>query len=254
MPQAKPLFGTPLNRAHPLAQGLVGCWLLNEQSGPRGLDQSPFANPVGFVGTGWGTGPYGSALICTRGLGSPVLTTLANTYLPLGNAARSVTCTIKRTAVETTANYCFGYGTSSPTNLFSIDAAVPANSHVRVVGYADDWDTGYVLPANEWHTLTVTYNGINRLTLYVDGAYQATTTSYTFNTLIGAVRMCLNGWPGGTYPFTGLQSHAMIWSRCLSAAEVAHQAAFPFAMFDTNSNYQLDPSQVNTPILTGFPI
>lgn len=36
----KPLLGTPINWSHPLAKGLVGCWLMNEGSGDRVNDYS----------------------------------------------------------------------------------------------------------------------------------------------------------------------------------------------------------------------
>lgn len=40
----KPLPGIQLNCSHPLAKGLVGCWLFNEGSGIRAYDLSPYKN------------------------------------------------------------------------------------------------------------------------------------------------------------------------------------------------------------------
>jgi hypothetical protein len=36
--------------AHPLAKGLVGCWLLNENAGTRALDLSPYQNHLTLIG------------------------------------------------------------------------------------------------------------------------------------------------------------------------------------------------------------
>ena len=40
----RPLPGARLNMSHPLAKGLVGCWLLNENGGMRAMDLSPYNN------------------------------------------------------------------------------------------------------------------------------------------------------------------------------------------------------------------
>ena len=40
----RPTFPAQLNMAHPLARGLVGCWLLNEEGGLRAFDSSPYGN------------------------------------------------------------------------------------------------------------------------------------------------------------------------------------------------------------------
>ena len=46
----RPLPGARLNTAHPLARGLVGCWLLNENGGLRAMDLSPYGNHGLLVG------------------------------------------------------------------------------------------------------------------------------------------------------------------------------------------------------------
>ena len=46
----RPLPGARLNMSHPLAKGLVGCWLLNENGGIRAMDLSPYGNHGLLVG------------------------------------------------------------------------------------------------------------------------------------------------------------------------------------------------------------
>lgn len=66
----KPLFGTPLNRDHPLAQGMQVCWLLNENTGLYAYDSSGLGNHGTLINmadpptptSGWGAGPHGGAL------------------------------------------------------------------------------------------------------------------------------------------------------------------------------------------------
>ncbi len=45
----KPLLGRRINPYHPLAQGLVGCWLLNEGGGDKIFDLSGYGNVGTFV-------------------------------------------------------------------------------------------------------------------------------------------------------------------------------------------------------------
>jgi len=48
----RPLPGAQINQSHPLAKGLVGCWLMNEQAGIRCIDSSPYGNHGTMVGFG----------------------------------------------------------------------------------------------------------------------------------------------------------------------------------------------------------
>ena len=43
-PWQKPYRGIQLNRQHPLARGLVGCWLVNEGTGDKVFDYSGNGN------------------------------------------------------------------------------------------------------------------------------------------------------------------------------------------------------------------
>lgn len=56
-PRMKPRLGTPLNKSHRLARGLVGCWLMNEGGGSQLFDLSGNHN-TGTINVGW-TSPTG---------------------------------------------------------------------------------------------------------------------------------------------------------------------------------------------------
>jgi len=49
LPDEKPIYGTPLNPFHPLAKGLVGCWICNEAGGNKVFDLSLNGNHGIFV-------------------------------------------------------------------------------------------------------------------------------------------------------------------------------------------------------------
>lgn len=59
----KPPLGRKLNYAHPLAQGLVGCWLMNEEAGDEAADSSSNRNDGALVAdTHFVPGKFGPAL------------------------------------------------------------------------------------------------------------------------------------------------------------------------------------------------
>jgi len=54
---ARPIVG------HPLAKGLVGCWLANEGSGSRAFDVSGYGNNAIFQGSaGWRSSQLGDSI------------------------------------------------------------------------------------------------------------------------------------------------------------------------------------------------
>lgn len=50
IPSQKPFRGMQINRSHPLAKGLVGCWVFNEQTGDEVFDLSGNGNHGAFGG------------------------------------------------------------------------------------------------------------------------------------------------------------------------------------------------------------
>ncbi len=59
----KPPLGTPINWGHPLAQGLVGCWLMNEGGGLYAFDSSGRNNKGALTNLPlWYPGKSGTAL------------------------------------------------------------------------------------------------------------------------------------------------------------------------------------------------
>lgn len=58
----KPALGTQINWSHPLARGLVGCWLLNEGGGDWVNDLSGNGNTGTITGATWTGGQFGRCL------------------------------------------------------------------------------------------------------------------------------------------------------------------------------------------------
>src|ERR1700735_3633941 len=58
--QKKPPYGSTINKAHPLSQGLVACYLINEAGGQVAYDATGDNNTgISQLNPIWGTGKYG---------------------------------------------------------------------------------------------------------------------------------------------------------------------------------------------------
>ena len=60
--QWKPPFGTPINRAHPLSQGIVGAWLLQEGGGLAAYSSTGRHDMTLQEGPPWGRGQFGGVV------------------------------------------------------------------------------------------------------------------------------------------------------------------------------------------------
>ncbi|RLC75048.1 MAG: hypothetical protein DRJ03_30885 [Chloroflexi bacterium] len=61
-PYEKPMYGALLNPYHPLAQGLIGCWLFNEGGGNTVFDLSQYMHHGSINGATWTIEKFGSIL------------------------------------------------------------------------------------------------------------------------------------------------------------------------------------------------
>ena len=78
MPLIKPIKSSIVNPTHPLAKGLVGCWLLNEGTGNKISDLSGHGNSGTIYGSpAWSAGPTGGCLEFVNG---------NSQYVNLGNS------------------------------------------------------------------------------------------------------------------------------------------------------------------------
>ncbi|MDP3052754.1 MAG: LamG-like jellyroll fold domain-containing protein [bacterium] len=184
------------------------------------------------------TGKINGALLCSV---SPVrAVAIGSTGFPAVNTARSVSHWVyltSRNAIGGT--FSFGYGTGDTNKGWAIDAGgTSSTTPLRVAGYSNDWSTNYTLPLNEWHLITVTYDGTNLLKLYVDGTLQDSTTSYTFATVLSTAYIGGN-WDGSAaYRFNGSIDDVRIYNFVLTATEV-------LGLYNNNAGTELQNPQGN---------
>ena len=163
----RPLPGARLNMSHPLAKGLVGCWLLNESGGLTAMDLSPYANHGKLVGfdappkrafdglTFDGTDDYISVPHSSSLSLATALSIDAFVFLPTLPAVAGFGIISKRNAITT--NYCLGI------------------THVATAGrlFAYDGGVGGVfsdspITAARWHHVVFTQDG-STITFHLNG-------------------------------------------------------------------------------------
>ncbi|MDD3952215.1 MAG: LamG domain-containing protein [Desulfobacterales bacterium] len=230
----KPLFGTPLNLDHPLAQGLVGSWLFNENSGKIANDSSGQGNHGAIVNmsdppistSGWNAGPHGGALAFDG----------VNDYVDCGDNQSTrfgvddftISVTYK---TSTSVRYLITKGGYLSLYEWSIifwagGVGMRINDIQLLEYYSTDVMNG------KWHNVVIVRNNDTGY-VFFDGELKTTDPSYfsgiNFSTTISVKIGCRH--PANVF-HNGLISSASIYNRALSAEEIAYLYAHPYCMFD----------------------
>ena len=233
----KPMLGMKLNRAHPLADGLVGCWLFNEGVGSIAYDSSGYGNhgtlekmafpPIPT--SGWNPSKDSVGLAFDG----------SNDYINCGNdsslnltEAITIEAWVKpisglpySTLINKTLGSDYGYmysfysSTKKPT-LYLGDA----NST-----WARAADTP--LPSTVWSHIAVTYDGIDTIKYYLNGQSDGVQTALVGGSIASNVGdVVIGGRP--SFPFDGSKDCLKIYTRTLSVEEVKWLYREPYAMFE----------------------
>ena len=235
----KPFRGIQLNRSHPLAKGLVGCWLFNEATGETVFDSSCNGNN-GTLENGviWGSG----------GLDFDGV----NDYVDCGNDSSlrktnnmSVFCWTKGnpqsnkaviarydTGVEKRVWYVFS-GASDTSKL----GVILSDDGTFNAGHYKYYESIITVFDNNWHYAGFTFAS-GTLKLYVDGVEDANPNKINndaftsvFNTDIKMVVGCRLNDGSLSYPFNGSTRSVSIYNQVKSAEEIAWSYREPYAMF-----------------------
>lgn len=218
----KPSLGALFNLDHPLAQGLVGCWLFNEGSGNKAYDSSGQQNHGTLINmadpptttSGWVPGPHGGALAFNGD----------SNYVNIGNISKIRTVRIKACATSN-SNYrrFFNWG----NNGFS--AYLQTGTYELRLYYNGTLNiTGITLLPNLFYDLILTYDN-GTCYIYIDGVYinsfVATINDDAKDFYIGNAIIYGQFWHG-------LISDGMIYNRALCAEEIAYLYAFSYCMYE----------------------
>jgi len=227
----KPVLGSQIQLGHPLARGLVGCWLMNEGGGNIVNDLSGNGNAGTFVGdTHFVAGKFGSALSfdgdrddvdCGKNLPAEMHT---------GTVAAWVRGYRHQGGIASNGRY------SSGTNGFTLatkDEAVilkigDAASSISVIGM------GRLSYPDVWNFVVAVWDG-EYMNIYVNGVIDTIPVAQTLDPRMNyyVFRIGSNGYGSSSvYSWNDLIDNVSLYNRALSAQEIAQLYINPFGMFE----------------------
>lgn len=261
----KPPLGVPINWRHPLAKGLVGYWLMNENGGTHVADLSGNGNHgtltgMAFPGTptsGWTAGRDGPALALDG----------TNDYVQIGDVGAldgipAMTLFVWAVASLLYADKCLvsKSGTTDSKNRFQMglggtgyggtdDITLSVTDAANQYGYT----TGNVVQVGVLNCYMMVFDGRTtgndaRLKLYLNALQQPIT--WGAGVTIPPSTSSLNSGPlqfgaESVYApprcWAGKLGLAAAYARALSAHEVAQSYYEPWGIFDTPNVYPVGP-------------
>ncbi len=237
MPRLKPVRGLQVNRTHPLARGLVGCWLLNEGTGNKVMDLGPFRQHGDFQGGPplWKPGRHGPSVEFD---GSSECIH-CGTYKFGWDATNEV-------SVVALANH------GASANSYTIFGRGPYREPVSLMGQSVGlfwWrvrttesgvkgitsTSSHATDGTEWVHVAGTWKQ-NASRLYVNGVEEASdlTISGTLSVADGQSVGIGGIYQGGSYTniWIGRIGYVLIYNRALGRREIEWLYREPFAMFE----------------------
>lgn len=229
MPLLKPIRAIQLNKSHPLARGLVGCWLFNEATGAQVFDTSGYQNIGALNGnTRWASGKLGS---CLKFDGDGDYVDCSNDNSLKITGPLTICGWVKPDNLTGSKAIASRYRTTDNQRAYMLTVTndtikfwIDPNGdyiNIKVVFSNRTIDTS-------WHHAVGRYDGTN-MNIFIDGVKDSNN-----NTVSGIYASGANNRIGAYdsgYFFNGLIGQVQIYNRALSDAEIAHLYREPFSMF-----------------------
>lgn len=225
----KPGVGTQIDWSHPLANGLVFAWILNEGSGTAMNLVSRVVSSLGGAAT-WTPGSNGPRVNIPQAGGNRVIET-ASQGIPNTNSVLSMVAAGQLASIITSRNTLFGMGRESTALGINIQwesdihvGAYKASSGPILVEHTKDIDTAY-------HVFVYTQdpNASPVSIFYVDGLQAATNNPTPETAVVDKVLIGENVNEAAVQNWDGTINYALIYNKVLSPAFVSWLFAEPYA-------------------------
>ncbi len=243
-PYQKPMLGTPINWAHPLAKGLIGCWIMNERGSNKIYDLSGRGNDGSFVNeTFWTTGGINtdgandsvsfswSKLGIT---GYPFSIATAGKHHTLNANSGLVTFSTNNIA---TNSFMLGINTSNQATAITYGATLKAASSVKT------------LVAGEHYSIAGTYEGAAHRAVWLNGTgpvSETTSLAVNFSTIdrfnFGMLDRSADAW----YLSKDVE-YIYVYNRALTPSDIWQLYIEPYAMFEEMPVWMMYPQVVGNP-------
>jgi len=229
-PRKKPPYGSRIDPTHPLAQGLVGCWLLNEGGGD--VFDATDGTKSTSVNAGWTTTPYGFAF--NPDSTGDIVINKGHQLFP--DQIGTVGVFFYRTSQAEAKRHYIGCGASWGNAPFNISTNQYGTNRLFIgqnnTGYVKYWDTNTNFP----HTsIIATFDSrsggsLDNWQAWLNGerlGIPNETGSITGMTESGRVYIA-NAFDTTSYGDVPI-IFVSIWDRWLSNSEIAHLYAEPYS-------------------------
>ena len=222
----KPLLGQQVNWTHPLARGLVGCWVINEGSGSSLLDLTN--NNNGDITYGdWGSGDEGFVLKDT----DRIWVSMGNSDL-FDVADHTIVC--KMRADTTDRKALVGKGPASLGNcsygLWLNATTLELYWYQNVTGH-ENVLSGLDATVGSWYFCAVAVEDVSNVLRF--RLNDLTSVKTKPDTIVPNASDFHVGYDNSTqYKFNGEIEFLYFWNRALSAEEMARLYREPYAMFE----------------------
>ncbi len=218
----KPMLGTPINWAHPLAKGLVACFLMNEGSGNKIYDLSGNRNTGSLVGNTY----HLNGLVMDGG----------GDYVNLSGSTAYLTS-------ATVSAWFIANNPGTDTFLLACTSDWGINTLYAYIRWSSDailvwsWDSSGPrinlgsppITAGRLNNITCT-NSPSGVILYLNGVRVADNAQICWRIMING--SLIGKYNSDTTCFNGTICSQAIYNRALSAQEVQQLYQTPYAMFE----------------------
>lgn len=231
-PKLKPPLGARVNWSHPLAQGLLGCWLINEGGGASTLEQRHLLAGTLTAGARWVQNGQSPAVECYSNLGgyftTPFHADWNQARCTVAALCRHITAGNNANPIIASRNYD---GTSVP---FVLDTSF---SFGGVYGGFAFFDGAWHRTATATdvrgdgltHMITGSYDGAT-LKYYIDGRLDASLSYAGAMNTANAQPFDIGRYANDTVNFDGYAYGVWFWNRALTEGAIRQHALAPFAM------------------------
>jgi len=270
-PHEKPMYGVLLNPHHPLAQGLVGCWLFNEGGGNIVYDLSGHGNH-GTLGGGtagycpsWVAGKFGSALDFDGD--NDYVEISHDPSIDFGDGSFTILLWVKGSSNDMDyEDRLFCKGTTSGGcgggKRYEVSFTAPSSSWI-VFTIDDNVTKSYIQRSNSpyldnnWHQAVFLRDAENnKLKMFRDGKQDGAAVTDDTGDISNPCNLYFaRRDPSESSPFLKISlDSVLMYNRALSEEEIWQLYTDPFCMFyhplEAELLYAAAPSAVGTPTLT----
>ena len=224
-PWNKPYRGMQVNKAHPLARGLIGCWVMNEATGDIVFDLSGGGNHGANNGADW----------VADGLdfdGASDLVIVDDTPQLFQTNEFTIYIRYKSNANNDGLNSdgiisSGGVGAAGTWSIFQTTGESIGGHFETDTPSAVNIDSGVTATVGTWYDIVYSNDGTNTR-IYIDGVEKASGASGT--PLTGVWDLYFAGWNGDRERDCTI-STSIIYGRALTSDEVKWLHREPYAMF-----------------------